>query len=196
MFSQFKWDKAKPTFDAGSSKKSKGSDQKAILCSHDTWTHDVCVLALVNEEIAPNRDRLDQLKCGGLAYFIKKLEEEFPKLRIQMRSSTGESGARPLTPIPLGSQGYCIQELRASLSSATLFVRPLQSDLELDQVVQVTRKTPKVTCIHCGKEVNLSELRVHCQSLECTLARPGTSAQTVDTEGNRDDSSSFKHVYG
>lgn len=33
MFSQFKWDKAKPIFDAGSSKKSKGSDQKAILCS-------------------------------------------------------------------------------------------------------------------------------------------------------------------
>ena len=32
----------------------------------------------------------------------------------------------------------------------------------------------------------MSELRVHCQSLECTLARLGTSAQTVDTEGNRD----------
>ena len=162
----------------------------------------------MNEEIAPNRDRLDQLKCGGLgkkritfnkdgdhAYFIKKLEEEFPKLQLQqgaievLRSSTGGSGARPLTPIPLGSQGYCIQELRASLNSATLFVRPLQTDLELDQVVQVTRETPKVTCIHCGKEVNLCELRVHCQSLECTLARTGTSAQTVDTEGNRDDSS-------
>ena len=109
MFSQFKWDKTKPIFDAGSSKKSKGSDQKAILCSHNTWTHDVCVLALVNEEIAPNRDRLDQLKCGGLgkkritfnkdgdhAYFIKKLEEEFPKLHLQqgaievLRSSTGD----------------------------------------------------------------------------------------------------------
>ena len=139
----------------------------------------------MNEEIAPNRDRLDQLKCGGLgkkritfnkdgdhAYFIKKLEEEFPKLQLQqgaievLRSSTGGSGARPLTPIPLGSQGYRIQELRASLNSATLFVRPLQTDVELDQVVQVTRETPKVTCIHCGKEVNLSELRVHCQSLE------------------------------
>ena len=91
----------------------------------------------MNEEIAPNRDRLDQLKCGGLgkkritfnkdgdhAYFIKKLEEEFPKLQLQqgaievLRSSTGGSGARPLTPIPLGSQGYCIQELRASLKVA------------------------------------------------------------------------------
>ena len=155
----------------------------------------------MNVEIAPNGDRLDLLKCGGLgkkritfnkdgdhAYFIKKLEEEFPKLQLQqgaievLRSSTGGSGARPLTPIPLGSQGCCFQELRASLNSATLFVMPLQ----LDQVVEVTRETPKVTCILYGKEVNLSELRVHCQSLECTLARLGTSAQTVDTEGNRD----------
>ena len=92
-------------------------------------------------------------------------------------------------PIPLGSQACCIQNLRASLNSTTFFIRPLQTDLELDQVVQVTRETTKKTCIHCGKEVNLSELGVHCQSLECTLARPGTSAQTVDTEGNRDDSS-------
>ena len=35
----------------------------------------------------------------------------------------------------------------------------------------------------------MSELGVLCQFLECTLVRPGTSAQTVDTEGNRDDSS-------
>ena len=92
-------------------------------------------------------------------------------------------------PIPLGSQACCIQNLRASLNSTTFFIRPLQTDLELDQVVQVSRETTKKTCIHCGKEVNLSELGVHCQSLECTLARPGTSVQTVDTEGNRDDSS-------
>lgn len=92
-------------------------------------------------------------------------------------------------PIPLGSRGCCIEELRAFLNSATFFIRPLQTDLELDQVVQVTRETPKKSCIHCAKEVNLSELGVHCQSLKCTLARPGTSAQTVDTEGNRDDSS-------
>ncbi|CAH3019775.1 unnamed protein product [Porites evermanni] len=92
-------------------------------------------------------------------------------------------------PIPLGSRGCCIQELRASLYSATFFIRPLQTYLELDQVVQVTRETPKKSCIHCAKEVNLSELGVHCQSLKCTLARPGTSAQTVDTEGNRYDSS-------
>ena len=106
-----------------------------------------------------------------------------------LKSSTGGSGAPPLMPIPLGSRGCCIQELRAYVNSATFFIRPLQTDLELDQVVQVTRETPKKTCIHCGKEVNLSELGVHCQSLECTLARPGTSAQTVDTEGNMEDSS-------
>ena len=109
------------------------------------------------------------------------MEEEFPKLQSQqgavevLRATSGGAGIRPLTPIPIGSQGYCIQELRSSLNSAVLYVRPLQTELELDQVVQVTSETPKVTCIHCGKEVSLPELRVHCQSLECTLARPGTS---------------------
>ena len=75
------------------------------------------------------------------------------------------------------------------LDAITTWTSSLQTDLELDQVVQVTRETPKKICIHCGKEVNLSELGVLCQSLECTLVTPGTSAQTVDTEGNKDDSS-------
>ena len=175
----------------------------------NTWTHDVCVLALVNEEVAPNRDRLDQLKRCGLgkkritfnkngdhAYFIKKLEEQFPKLQSQqgaievLRSSAGGAGNRPIIPIPMGSQGYNIKDLRSSINSSILYVRPLQTDFTMDQLMQDGRQTPKVNCIHCGKEVSL-ELRVHNQSPECTLARPGTSSaidlisnpcQTSDTE--------------
>ena len=165
---------------------------------NNTWTHDVCVVALMNEDIAPNRERLDELKCGGLgrkrivfnkrgdhSHFIKKLEEEFPKLKSQngaievLRAAGGGAGIRPLTPIPMMSGGYSIQELKSSTSSAMLYVKPLQSDLELDPVRQVTSETPKVTCIHCAKVVSLPDLRNHSQSLECTLARPGTSSDDV-----------------
>lgn len=123
------------------------------------------------------------------------MEEEFPKLQSQqgaievLRSSGGEAGVRRIIPIPMGSQGYSIKDLRSSINSALLYVRPLQTDLTLDQVIQDGGETPKVNCIHCGKEVSLPELRVHNQSPECTLARPGTSSavdltsdQTSDTE--------------
>ena len=189
-------------------RRSSGAARRPFYVPSNTWTHDICVLDLVNEEVARNRDRLDQLKCCGLgkkritfnkngdhAYFIKKLEEEFPKLQSQqgaievLRSSTGGAGIRPIITIPMGSQGYSIKDLRSSINSAILYVRPLQTDLTLDQVIQDGRETPKVNCIHCGKEVSLPELRVHNQSPECTLARPGTSSavdlisdQTNNTE--------------
>lgn len=197
-----------PYFMQERSRRSSGAARRPFYVPSNTWTHDVCVLALVNDEVAPNRDRLDQLKCCGLgkkritfekngdhAYFIKKLEEEFPKLQSQqgaievLRSSGGGAGVRQIIPIPMGSQGYSIKDLRSSINSAILYVRPLQTDLTLDQVIQGGGETPKVNCIHCGKEVLLPELRVHNQSPECTLARPGTSSavdltsdQTSDTE--------------
>ena len=73
------------------SRRSSGAARRPFYVPSNTWTHDVCVLALVNEEVEPNRDRLDQLKCCGLeekkitfdkngdyAYFIKKLKRSFP----------------------------------------------------------------------------------------------------------------------
>lgn len=44
----------------------------------------------------------------------------------------GGAGICPITPIPMGLQGYSIPELKSSISSATLYVKPLQSDLKLD----------------------------------------------------------------
>lgn len=149
----------------------------------------MCVLSNVNESSTPTREHLDDLKCGGLgkkrivfnkngdhSHFIKKLEEEFPKLKSQngaievLRSAAGGAGNCPITPIPMGTQGYGIQDLRSSVGSAVLYIKPIQSNLPLDSVMQVTDETPKVTCIHCCKEVSLPDLRGHSQSLECTLA--------------------------
>ena len=169
---------------------------------NNTWTHDICVLALVNEEATPNRDRLDQLKSAGLgkkriafnkngdhAYFIKKLEEEFPQLQSQqgaievLRSTGGGAGIRPITPIPMGSQGYCIKDLRS-----ILYVRPLQTDLNLE-VIQDNRENPRVTCVRCGKEVSLPYLRAHSQSIECSIASPCTSTSTSTVDLTSDETS-------
>ena len=181
--------------------------RRPFFVPNNTWTHDICVLALVNEEATPNRDRLDQLKSAGLgkkriafnkngdhAYFIKKLEEEFPQLQSQqgaievLRSTGGGAGIRPITPIPMGSQGYCIKDLRSSINSAILYVRPLQTDLNLE-VIQDNRESPRVTCVHCGKEVSLPDLRAHSQSIECSLARPCTSTSTSTVDLTSDETS-------
>lgn len=73
-------------------------------------------------------------------------------------------------PIAMGS-GYGKKDLGSSIGFAIVYVKPLQSDLQLHPVIQVTTETPKVTCIHCAKEVSLLDLRAQNQSLECTLAR-------------------------
>ena len=183
-----------------------------MFVPNNTWTHDICVLALVNEEATPNRDRLDQLKSAGLgkkriafnkngdhAYFIKKLEEEFPQLQSQqgaievLRSTGGGAGIRPITPIPMGSQGYSIKDLRSSINSAILYVRPLQTDLNLE-VIQDNRESPRVTCVHCGKEVSLPDMRAHSQSIECSLARPGTSTSTCTVDLMSDETSDIEET--
>ncbi|KAL9978111.1 hypothetical protein ACROYT_G015593 [Oculina patagonica] len=75
-----------------------------------------------SEEATSKRYNLDQLKSAGLgkkriafnkngdhAYFIKKLEEEFPQLQTRhgaievLKSTGGGAGIQPITPIPMGS---------------------------------------------------------------------------------------------
>ena len=88
----------------------------------------------------------------------------------------------------MGSQGYCIKDLRSSINSAILYVRPLQTDLNLE-VIQDNRESPRVTCVHCGKEVSLPDLRAHSQSIECSLARPCTSTSTSTVDLTSDETS-------
>lgn len=87
-----------------------------------TWTHDVCVLSKREDSCTPSREYHDTLNAAGIGkkrvvfdrsgnhqYFVKKMEEEFPKLARQqgaievLRSSGGGVGTRGLVVIPLES---------------------------------------------------------------------------------------------
>ena len=87
-----------------------------------TWTHDVCVLSKREDSCTPSREYHDTLNAAGIGkkrvvfdrsgnhqYFVKKMEEEFPKLARQqgaievLRSSGGGAGTRGLVVIPIES---------------------------------------------------------------------------------------------
>ena len=76
-----------------------------------------------------------------------------------------------------------------------LYIRPLQTDIPVDNAPQVDESnSPKVTCVQCGLEVPLVELRDHQSSDICSLGRPSTSAGTgveVDCTQNTSPSSSL-----
>lgn len=132
-------------------------------------------------------------KSGNHQYFVKKMEEEFPKLARQqgaievLRSSGGGVGTRGLVVIPLESlqDGYSIPSLKTSLGSAVLYVRPLQIDLPLTIEKSTLADSPMVRCIHCSLEVPLTDLREHHASLHCSVAVPGSSTTSVPQAGSQ-----------
>ena len=115
----------------------------------ETWTHEICVLGMCDEDPSPNRDRMEVLLAAGLGkaklvFPSKKayhnevqlfLEEKFPKLKAAggfeiLRASGGGGGQRPLTLVPPSREGYTVPHLKERMGQAMAFVRPLQVDLD------------------------------------------------------------------
>ena len=103
------------------------------------------------------------------------LEEAFPKLQSQYgafqvtRCLSGRSGARPLSPIRVGPEGYTVPLLKELSKSSAIYVRPQQEDIVLginSPVIEEMTKTerlPMVQCISCSKEIQLSVFENHRQ---------------------------------
>ena len=106
------------------------------------------VLGKCDEHVTPDRQRMDVLMqaCLGKMNLVcpnKKathndvqsfLEEKFPRLQdvggIEvMRAVGGGGGQRNLHIVPPGREGYSLAHIRECFSQPTVFIRPLQSDL-------------------------------------------------------------------
>lgn len=115
----------------------------------ETWTHDVCVLGKCDENVTPDRQRMDLLMQAGLGkmklVFPNKkanhmevqsfLEEKFPRLQdgggIEvLRAVGGGGGQRPLHLVPPGREGYTLPHIKERFSQAAVYIRPLQTDLD------------------------------------------------------------------
>eukprot|EP00794_Sanderia_malayensis_P020918 gene20918-22972_t len=97
------------------------------------------------------------------------MEEEFPKLASQLgaievlRTTSGGGGSRPLIIVPIGPQRYTIRDLKSSFGGATLYVRPMQHNLD-ETVVRMPSTALEVNWLHCNQKMQLDNLRVHQES--------------------------------
>ena len=114
----------------------------------ETWTHEFCCLTNVNQTTTPSASQNELLKSAGLAktkiVFKDKhavhaevctiLEETFPQLKnaggytLHRAKSGGQN--RPL--LQLKPSWYDIKLLKKEVtSSACIYIRPLQQNLDL-----------------------------------------------------------------
>lgn len=115
----------------------------------ETWPHDVCMLANCDENTTPGRDRMEVLMRAGLGkmklVFPNKkathsevfnfLNEKFSSLKDGggfevLRAIGGGDGCRALHIIPPGRDGYSLPYIKERFFQATVYLRPLQSDLD------------------------------------------------------------------
>ena len=103
----------------------------------ETWTHYVCPLGKCDENKTPDRPRMEKLmeagvgkmklvfpnKKAGHNEFQSFLEEKFPRL-------IDGGGRRDLHLVPPGREGYTLAHVREHFSQATVYIRPLQTDLD------------------------------------------------------------------
>ena len=118
----------------------------------ETWTHSFCALGCVSDDISPSKDEIVHLQKAGLGKrkvvfphknadhdgFMNIIEKEYPKIKegggIELlRAVGGGGGQRKLEVLSSGPRGYSIEYLRniICIGQATLYIRPLQKDLDL-----------------------------------------------------------------
>ena len=123
-----------------------GSAKKAKV---STWTHTWVCLSRVADDAVPDATDRVKLKLAGLGErrfttdanstaqeLYYELEFQFPKLKDSggfelMRMVEGSQ--RELEVIEMPASGYTCDFLKAVVHNAKLYIRPLQSDLSLDQ---------------------------------------------------------------
>jgi len=141
-----------PASPAPKSKKPKLNGYVPVrFTSLETWTHDVCALGKYDENKTPDRPRMEKLMQAGLGKmklvfpnkkashdeFQSYLVEKFPRLidggEIEVMRAVGgggRGGQRDLHVVPPGREGYTLAHVRERFSQVTVYIRPLQTDLD------------------------------------------------------------------
>ncbi len=169
----------------------------------DTWTHDFVVLSSTADNRTPTSQVMQQLqsaglgrkkivfkdKNGGFDHLRETLEKEFPKLETQggafelLRADRG-GNSRPLLGIPMSNLGYTIKHLKEAVSgSAAIYVRPIQSNIDMTPVTNTVTKdgeTVYIQCVCCQKNVALFEMKDHAS--ECKSEKINVEAVNTDTK--------------
>lgn len=144
----------------------------------DTWTKGFLVLSSKEN---PRVDMLRSLQAAGLgkvkvvfkdkngdfSHLQNTLQEYFPKLKSQngafelLRADRG-GNTRPLLSIHMPNTGYTIKYLKGAVpGSAVIYVRPIQSDLDMSAVKKEDGVKVYTQCVNCQEDVPLVEIKEH-----------------------------------
>ena len=149
-----------------------------------TWTHEFFLLSRTTDCRTPERSQIDAMQKAGLGrckitfqdkrgdhvHVKETLEKYYPKLASQngafqlLRCLSGGSGTRELTVIPMGVDGYPISMLKEVCRSSTIYIRPMQTNLSLEDACQqgvYSRYVATAKCMNCHLEVELSTFTDH-----------------------------------
>ncbi|XP_076842990.1 uncharacterized protein LOC143487750 [Brachyhypopomus gauderio] len=155
-----------------------------------SYTHVFCCLEDKNEEFVPNRFAKQKLIAAGLREkrltfkgcqtnphdFREFLLAAFPKLRqgggFELLKISGTTRSRQLSLIPCPNEGYHVRHLKdpqTQIGHATIFIRPLQRNLNIEPVCQPECSSelvgPPQNCVTCEEEFPFSQIKAH--SDEC-----------------------------
>ena len=119
----------------------------------NTWTHTFVSLGRMSDNEVPSTAYKSQLSGASLGekkitfekksscgYFHEKLLESYPKLKegggYKLMRTKFRSTSKLEILQPKGNGGHNVLDLKEMVSSAKIYVRPLQKDLSLEQTGQ------------------------------------------------------------
>lgn len=171
----------------------------------DTWTKEFLVLSSPRDEKTPRAECLQALQAAGLGkkkvvfkdkngnfdHLKSTLEEHFPKLKSQngafelLRVDRGGS-SHPLINIHMSSTGYTIKQLKEVVPGSTaIYVRPIQSDLDMTVVQNEDGEKAYTQCVNCHESVLLVGIKEHadfCNGANSSSATDSYTETKTQTE--------------
>ena len=166
-----------------------------------SWSHSFLCLSSPSDSMVPGTKERSTLKIADLGekkvslfldddakQFQKQIYDEFPKLKegggyeLLTAGEGADSKSLVLIPMP-SSKGYTTEYLKAVVSCAKIYIRPLQRPISTTPVSNDVSNffgvilfiylfifapkgcdVPVEQCLSCGNEYRLDEIKTHIQS--------------------------------